>query len=92
MSFNASVCKAQSTDITTWAPQTTDVLVWKTVYDIQYYLIPSLVALKDEQEAILADPNITGTNRTTALDRKAKLIDGINGWTATLDKNKVNTC
>ncbi len=63
--------------------------MWKTAYDIQYYLIPSLVELKDEQEAILADPNITGANRTIAEERKKKLDDGINGWTATLEKNRV---
>ncbi len=64
-------------------------LVWKTGYDIEYALIPSLIALRAEQEDILADPNTTEANRTIALDRKEKLTDGINGWNATLSRNKV---
>ena len=87
--FNNTVCQPQSREITTWAPQTTDILVWKTAYDVQYFIIPSLVALRAEQDGILANPDTTVENRNIALDRKAKLMDGINGWTATLDKNKV---
>ncbi len=89
MFFNVSACEPQSAEITTWAPKTTDVLVWKTAYDIEYALIPSLIALRAEQAAILADPNTTEANRTIALDRKDKLTDGINGWKATLSRNKV---
>ncbi len=87
--FNSTACEPQSRDITTWAPQTTDLLVWKTGYDIQYSLIPNLIALRAEQEGILADPETSEENRTIALDRKAKLTDGINGWNATLIRNQV---
>jgi hypothetical protein len=87
--FNITACEPQSREITTWAPETTDVLVWKTAYDIQYALIPNLIALRAEQDDILANPNTTEANRTIARDRKDKLTDGINGWNATLSRNKV---
>jgi hypothetical protein len=89
VSFNSSTCAVSGVEITTWAPQTTDVLVWKTRFDVEDLLLPTLAKLKAEQEALLSDPDIEDDDRVVAQARVLKLQDGISGWESTLAKNQV---
>jgi hypothetical protein len=89
VSFDVATCRASGVEITTWAPQTTDILVWKTKFDVVDVLLPTLHQLKLEQEEILADPDIDEDDRKVANSRVLKLQDGITGWESTLAKNQV---
>jgi len=90
VTFNVAKCVPEAKEITTWVPQTTEILVWKTTYDIEQVLLPTLKLLKVEQDEIKLMPNITTEERDVAIGRSDKLKFGIDGWTSTLSRNQVS--
>ena len=82
-------CEGASTIITTWNPTGMDILVWKTVYDIEYHTLPTLQSLLDEQILLLSDTTISAQNRTLAEGRKTQLTNAITGWNGLLNRTAV---
>ncbi len=89
VTFDAAVCLAQAQDVTVWAPETTEILVWRSAFDIQYEIIPALEVQLAEQTAIQSQPNASIDVINASVAQSSKLQFGIQGWQNVLSRNQV---